>query len=178
MNGEKEYTSVDFKLNRLALYTGELKRCEISAISLPSGERITSEDEREDVESTEDVGDFVHEVDFTIMKSNLLPNLIGKYSLQLKLLYSDSRRTLLTSNSRTESNFIRDYIVECICNFSLSEINKELRRLNAKKVTLRFSISPEDYWSVRKKIEDKLSGEEWFYLFRIGDRAIISRKRV
>jgi hypothetical protein len=37
---EKEFISVDRKLNRLTLYFNKLKKCERSAVSLPAGTRI------------------------------------------------------------------------------------------------------------------------------------------
>lgn len=37
---EREYLSINGKLNRLTVYTGSLKRCDVSVVQLPSGERI------------------------------------------------------------------------------------------------------------------------------------------
>lgn len=174
IKGEKEYTSLNFRLNRLALYCNELAECEVSAITLPSGERVTSEDEKTRIEGG-DVGSFLHEVDFTIIKAKLLPNLVGKLDVDVKLIFDDGRRVILSSESEIKSSFIRNYSVESICNFSIPEINQELKRIGAGKVTLRFSIEPENYWNVRKRIENGLQGEEWFYLFRIGNKAVITR---
>jgi hypothetical protein len=37
---EREYLSIDGKLNRLTLYFGALRRCEVSVVRLPSSDRI------------------------------------------------------------------------------------------------------------------------------------------
>jgi 16S rRNA G966 N2-methylase RsmD len=177
ISGEKEYTSLNFRLNRLALYCGELAEYDVSAVSLPSREKVTSEDDEVIPERTDNVEDLLHEVDYTVMKANLLPNLLGKLGIEARIFLDDGKRTVLTSSTTTDSEFLRDYAVELVCPFSVSRINQELKRLDGGKITLRFSVSPDEYWNLRKKIEDGLKGEKWFYLFRKGDYAIISSPR-
>ncbi len=174
IEGEKEYTSLNFRLNRLALYCDELAECEVSAISIPSLERVTNEIEEIQPEPN-GIKDLLHEVDFTIIKARLLSNLLGKLDLHAGIVIDDGKRVVLSSNSRTPSSFLRDYLVEEICSFNFSEINRRLMKLKAGKVTLRFSLSPSDYWEVRNKLESGLNGEEWFYLFKKEDKAIIAR---
>lgn len=174
IEGEKEYTSLDFKLNRLALYCNELADCETSAISIPSLERVTS-----DIDGIQPVkggiGAYVHEVDFTIIKAGLLPNLLGKLDLHANIVINDGRRVVLSSDSPTSSAFLRNYEVEEVCGFNLSEINERLRKLGAGKITLRFPIPPKEYWDARNKLESDLKGEKWFYLFRKENEALIVR---
>jgi hypothetical protein len=174
IEGEKEYTSLNFRLNRLALYCNELAECELSAVSIPSMERVTNEIER--IQPVSDgIKDFLHEVDFTIIKAGLLPNLLGKLDLHADIVIDDGKRVILSSNTRSSSNFVKDYFVEEVCNFSFSEINDKLKKLRAGKITLRFSLPPSDYWEVRTKLESGLEGEEWLYLFKKEEKAIIAR---
>ncbi len=174
LEGEKEYTSLNFRLNRLALYMGELAECEVSAISLPSRERVTNLDDAMDPEKTSRIESILYEVDPTIMKAELLPNLLGKLNFSAGIIYSDKRRTLLSSDEEVDSTFLRRYNVLKVVKFETSTIKSTLRDVNAAKVTLRFSLNPSEYWNVRKKLEEGLSGERWVYLFRVGERAILA----
>ncbi|AGK60553.1 hypothetical protein Asulf_00532 [Archaeoglobus sulfaticallidus PM70-1] len=175
LDGEKEYTSLDFRLNRLAFYRGELAECDVSAVTLPSMERVTDQDDRLAVDECDEVESMIHEVDYTIVKAGLLENLLGKYSFEAKLWLNDGRRVLLTSDRKSETEFMRDYEVIDTCRFSASEVNRRLKVLNAGKVTIRFAIDPKNYWSVRKKLEEGLAGEEWYHLFRKDSEAVIAK---
>jgi len=174
IEGEKEYTSLNFRLNRLALYTGELARCDVSAISLPSEERVSNIEEEAEAMTGRKIMNYVYEVDGTIMKAGLLKNLLGKLSFDGYLI-SSSKRSLLSSDGIYSSSFLRRYEVMKTCNFSRSKINRELRKLEAGKAILRFSISPEEYWRVRNSIEEGFDGDKTYYIFRVGDRAVIAR---
>ncbi len=173
LSGEKEYVSLNFKLNRMALYTGELAEHDVSAVSLPSEERVTSEDERIRLEKGE-LKSFIYEVDYTIVKASLLENLAGKLGFDGGIVEQDSRRVLLSGDEEYSSAFLRRYEVLDVVPFSSSQINRRLKELGAKKVTLRFSLSPKEYWEVRKKMEDGLNGERWLYLFRVGEEGVIA----
>ncbi|AEA47007.1 RNA cap guanine-N2 methyltransferase [Archaeoglobus veneficus] len=174
LKGEKEYTSLNFKLNRLALYMGGLADCDVSAISLPSEERVTSEDEAVEIDVASRIGSFIYEVDPAVVKAGLVANLIGKIGLQAEIVKGDKRRTLLTSDGEVKSAFLRRYKVVDVVSFGVEPIRKALRKAGAGKVTLRFSLPPSEYWSVRKKLENGLEGDRWVYLFRIGDSAVIA----
>ncbi|MDF2957121.1 MAG: tRNA/tmRNA/rRNA uracil-C5-methylase [Candidatus Alkanophagales archaeon MCA70_species_1] len=174
--GEKEYTSLNFQLNRLALYMGELAECDVSAISLPSGERVTSEDAAAELEAADAPKAFLYEVDPTVVKATLLRNLLGKLGLEASVLSEDKRRTLLTSDEEASSAFLRRYRVLELVNFGVASIKEALKRLDARKVTLRFSLPPSEYWSVRKRLEEGLSGERWIHLFKIKDKALLAER--
>jgi 16S rRNA G966 N2-methylase RsmD len=171
--GEKEYTSFNFRLNRLALYTGELAECKVSAISLPSRERVRDEDEEIEVERASKLGSLIYEVDPAVVKAKLLPNLLGKLSFPAKIVCL-GKRTLLTSDEVVNSEFLRRYSVLKELRFEIGALRDSLRELNAGKVTLRFSLPPSEYWGVRKRIEEGLDGERWVYLFKIDDKAVIA----
>ena len=176
LEGEKEYTSLNFRLNRLALYTNELAECDLSAISLPSMEKITDLDEKIKLEIDKNgIGDFLYEVDNTIIVAGLLENLAGKLSFNGKILQHDKRRTLLTSSDNYKSSFLKKYEIAEVCDFEILKINRILKKLNAKKATLRFYIKPEKYWNLRNEIEKGLDGEEHYYIFKINEKAIIGK---
>ncbi|MEM1513746.1 MAG: class I SAM-dependent methyltransferase [Candidatus Thermoplasmatota archaeon] len=173
IKGEKEYTSLNFTLNRLALYTDELASCDVSAISLPSEERITDMDEKIEINFSDNIKEFIYEIDATITKANLLNNLFGKIGFDGNLLKIEKRRTLATSSCLYNSSFLRKYKLQETCSFNFSEINKILKRINAKKAILRINIEPKNYWNFRKKIENGLKGEKIYHIFKLGNRALI-----
>ncbi len=164
LKGEKEYVSFEFKLNRLAFYSEELSSCDVSAVSLPSGERVTSEDEAVKPGRAE-LTELIAEVDRTVVHAGLLENLLGKLGIEACVLFRDKRRTMLGLREVKSSAFLRYYRVVCTAS-SLTECKKLLKKVNAKKVTLRFSVDPGKYWDLRKDLEEGLSGEKHVYLFR------------
>ncbi|MDF2956145.1 MAG: tRNA/tmRNA/rRNA uracil-C5-methylase [Candidatus Alkanophagales archaeon MCA70_species_2] len=177
LSGEKEYTSLNFQLNRLALYMGALAECKVSAVSLPSGERVTCEDATFMPKTAAKPRAFIYEVDPTVIKATLIKNLLGKLELEAEVLSEDKRRTLLTSDEEVSSAFLRQYKVLEFVDFGVEPVVKALKRLNAKKVTLRFSLPPSEYWNVRKRFEEGLSGgERWIHLFKIGDKALLAER--
>jgi len=171
VRGEKEYTSLNFRLNRLAFYTGELADCDVSSVSLPSRERVTSEDEKarlNPLDVDKENMKTVAEVDRTIIHSGLLENLAGKLGLDARIVLQDSRRTLLSVENKVPSAFLRYYDLLFTAN-SMEECKRRLKEVNAGKVTLRFGVNPGEYWKVRKKFEEGLKGEEHVYLFKVKD---------
>ncbi|MEM2935178.1 MAG: class I SAM-dependent methyltransferase [Candidatus Thermoplasmatota archaeon] len=176
IEGEKEYTSLNFTLNRLALYTNELASCDTSAISLPSEERIADMDEKIELNFSDKIGEFLYEIDGTVVKAGLVSNLFGKIGFEGNLIKIEKRRSLATSGMIYNSSFLRRYKVKEICSFNFSEINKILNRINAKKAILRMDIEPENYWNIRKKIEDGLKGEKTYHIFKFKDKALIAEE--
>jgi 16S rRNA A1518/A1519 N6-dimethyltransferase RsmA/KsgA/DIM1 with predicted DNA glycosylase/AP lyase activity len=176
LEGEKEYTSLNFNLNRLALYTNELASCGTSAVSLPSEERITDMDEKIELIFSDKIGEFLYEIDVTVVKAGLVSNLFGKIGFDGNLIKIEKRRSLATSRTIYNSSFLRRYKVMEICSFNFSEINKILKNMNAKKAILRMEIAPEKYWNVRKKIEDGLKGEKTYHIFKFKDNALIAEE--
>lgn len=176
IEGEREYTSLNFDLNRLALYTGELASCDVAAVSLPSEERVSNEDEEIEMEARNKIADYIYEVDRTIIKAGLLKNLAGKIGFDGFLLQLKERRTLLTSSNTYKSSFLRAYKVADTCDFDIKKINRVLKKHGAGKATLRFSIEPKEYWKIRNKIEDGLRGDKRFYIFKTEGKAIIAER--
>lgn len=176
LHGEKEYTSLDFMLNRLALYMGSLATCDTSAVSLPSGERITDTDERKMITKSENPQRCLYEVDTTITKADLLENLGGKLGFDGDAISLDNRRTILTSTNEYESPFLCRYFTRGTCLFSATKINRLLKKLDAKKAILRLSIPPNEYWKLRKKIEEDFTGQHILYVFRVNENAVVAER--
>lgn len=146
----------------------------MSAVSLPTKERITDQHEHVQLHESNNVMDYLYEVDSTVAKANLLGNLAGKTGFEGSLIQSSNRRTLLTSNMLCKSAFLRMHLVKEVCDFNVNIIHKTLKRFDAKKVTLRFEIKTRDYWCFRKRLEADLKGDKHFYLFKVGDKAVIT----
>lgn len=174
IKGEKEYTSLNFTLNRLALYTDELALCNVSAVSLPSEEKVNDEDEKARLIFSEKILEFIYEIDTTVVKAGLVSNLFGKICFDGNLLKIEKRRSLATSSLPYNSSFFKRYKLISICSFNFSEINRILKSIDAKKAILRMKIEPKNYWNIRKKIEDGLKGEKTYYIFKFGDKALIA----
>jgi len=176
LDGEKEYTSLDFRLNRLALYMGELKSCDTSAVSIPSEEKVTDRDKRVEIRKGGRPLLYLYEVDPTLHKAELLENLMGKLEFDGHALMVSRRRTLLTSDEVYESAFLRRYNILATCKFDVQSIKSTLRKLDVGKVTLRMDIDPGEYWSLRNEIEKDLAGERKIHLFRMEDKALIAER--
>lgn len=173
-NFEKEFISLDKKLNRLTLYFNELKESEVSVVELPKKEKIT----KEEIEALEEITSlekfsYLYEISPAIILAGLENELAKK--IEVKKIKLENKR-YFTSNKHTKSNFITGYKIISIVKNSFEEILKELKKIDAKKVILKFKISPEKYWEERKKYEEKLSGKEEIYLFLNKDEAIIAKK--
>lgn len=173
ISGEKEYVSLNFKLNRMAVYTNDLAEVKVSVVSLPSGERVTNEDRPVELEKGNILSN-IYEVDPSVIKAELLPNLVGKLG-DAKIIGKDKRRTILSSDDDFNTSFLRKYTVLDVAEFNISTIRNRLKKLNAGKVTVRFQIEPSEYWNIRNKIEKGLKGDKWVYLFQLEDKAVITQ---
>ena len=164
---EKEYVSVDHKLNRLNLYFGPLKKAEKSAVALPSGQRV---EESAKKAITGQPLKYLYEIDAAVVKAGLSKEMSGR---DITLCRED----LLTSKGKRESNLFRNsFMIIATCNNRHNEIIDILRHENAGKVILRQKIPPEDYWKERKRYEDRLNGDRTIYLFIQYDKALVCKK--
>lgn len=166
-NCEKEYISVNGKLNRLTLYFGKLKKNEVKVISLPSEEFIAG---NRGSYKTSPLKKFLYETDTAAEKAGLLNELAEKTGAKV------FTELFLTSEKLIKSVFFRNtFEIFEEMEFDENKIIEYLRKNNAGKVVIRYNISPEDYWSERKKYERKLTGKEEFYLFKF-NKAVIAKK--
>jgi len=168
---EKEYISLDFALNRLTLYFGRLKKCDVSVVSLPERFRIEKSENKKELESNECLI-YIYEVDNAIIKAGLLENLA--FSIKNTLfLYQKNKKTILTSNYKIKNPFLRGYKVLAKCENNREIIVNSLTKLEFGKITLRMQINPEEFWDYKNKIEKNLSGEKRAQLFVFGKEAVV-----
>ncbi len=172
---EMEYISLGGQLNRLTLYLGGLASCERSAVVLPEGARLCNIQEGEP-EPVEEVGRFVYEPEPSVAHARLLGELCQLLP-DLKIYQAGWKRPLLTSDTLLSSPFFKDSY-QVLGHFELdwSRIKKFLRKTGAGRVVPRLEVRPEDYWKLRKDLENGLKGEETVHIFAHGDRVVICRK--
>jgi hypothetical protein len=173
VDGELEYTSLNGDLNRLALYGGEAEAARRSALTLPSGERVDTDDEAREPEPVEEPDEYLHRVDRTIVQADLLAQLAHRADAGDLLSAEHPRRHLLTSPAPADTAFTNDFRVLDRHAWNLMGLREKLKRLDAGHVTLRAGVDPERYWDVRNALEEGLDGPRSVQLFRVEDQGII-----
>ena len=164
----KEFISINGKIVRFTTYMGNIIKHNRVAVSLPSGESFWSDEilrkENTKIKSSK-LSNYIYIVDESLYYAHLLEDFSMK--TEIEYLQKGKRRTLATGEF-VKSAFLRPFFVVCT-GTSLDAILKCMRSERIGKITLRFSIPPDDYWKYRKKIEKKIKGESKGSLFRIGE---------
>ena len=201
ISGEKEYLSVEGKLNRLTIYCGKLAQAERSAVILSEearlvagaiveatskrGARLVAEgnlqaaarlesDKKAKLTFKNEIGKYLYEVDPAVVKAELVAELsrITKMSV-----FSKEKNTYLSSGKKVESPFFTHaFLVLAQGNFNDKEIISLLKKAEAGKVTLRFPLNPQEYWKIRMRYEKRLSGKKKVSLFKFGNEAIVGEE--
>ncbi|VVB82594.1 Ribosomal RNA small subunit methyltransferase A [uncultured archaeon] len=175
-NFEREFISLNQQLNRLTLYFNELKNSEVSAISLPSKEKINSENPKPKINKIYSAKKqkYLYVIDPTIQIANLIPGLAKKFNASILEL----NKPVLLGDEIIKSNFLTGYRIEKVCKTNQKEILKELKKIGAGKIVLRYNVKPEDYWKVRNFYENQLEGTKEISLFlnESEDEAILTEK--
>jgi SAM-dependent methyltransferase len=170
---EKEYMSVEGKLNRLTLYFGELARSKISVISLPQG-AILRGDGRNKPKTSQRLMRYMYEADAAVAKAGLIGELANETQTQL---YSEGKQTIMTSENYVTSPFFRNALeIIDTCLFHEEKIVALLQKHDAKNVVLRFEIDPKEYWEIRSRFERKLNGSKTIHLFKFDNKAVLAVK--
>ncbi|MFO8051552.1 MAG: hypothetical protein R6V01_07635 [Thermoplasmatota archaeon] len=175
MDIEAEYISFQGRLNRLNVYTGELKRSERSAVILPEGSVLRGEPRI--VTYCEDAsivtGSWISEIDHSVIRSGLAWKLAeGNDASVMKL---DERRSVLVSPHPISSPFIGPAMEVQAVSEDLNEVKSILRSIDAGSVTIRFKVEPSDYWAIRNDLEQGLKGGKKVSLFK-GKRYVVAVK--
>jgi hypothetical protein len=162
-NFESEFLSLNGQLNRLTLYFNELKHFEKSAIALPSREIIIDAKEEIKLQKVSSARNFkyLYFIDPTIIVADLLNEFADKFNLQIL----DLNKPVFVSNEEKKSYFITCYKIIKICETKKEKILQELKKVGAKKVILRYTINPKDYWKIRNFYEKELTGRKEINLF-------------
>ncbi|MDK2912187.1 MAG: hypothetical protein PWR29_1144, partial [Methanolobus sp.] len=166
---EKEYISLEGKLNRLDLYFGSLMKCDTSAVSLPSEARLESSSAINELKTAERLASFAYEPEEAVERAGLLPQLAQDLSEQapdISLFRIDRKRLFLTSDMAVEHPMLKNrYKVLSTQYFDTGQINAFLRRSGFGTVILRAAVEPEEYWDIRRQLEKDLSGDRKAHLF-------------
>ncbi|HUW66907.1 MAG TPA: class I SAM-dependent methyltransferase [Candidatus Nanoarchaeia archaeon] len=169
---EREYISVDGKLNRLTLYFGPLKQCERSAVVLEDTafHRLKSKD-RSQLPQISEIAEpkmYAFEPDPAVVKAGLLGELVLELKQPLEIVPIDAKRILLTSDILIESPFLKNtFQLIGKVPYDCRQINSFLQGTDIGSAVIRFIIAPEKYWDIRNKIEKDLAGGKTAHLFKI-----------
>ena len=167
---EKEYISLNGKIKRLTAYTGTLYEVDRRAVSLPTGAMLKS-DSQEEFTKKMKFSNYIYIVDESVYYARLLGELERKYP-SLWYVVTGKRRTLASSTNLIRSPFLRPFKILFFSD-DFNEIIFFLKREGYGKITLRLNVSPERYWKIRKKIEEKLNGQKKASLFKIDDNYLV-----
>ena len=174
---EAEYLSLDNKLNRLNLYFGKLRKCEISVVDIASGARLENMKKTKEAKSTNKIMRYLYELSPAIAKAGL----IGESTILFKasvLADCEKNKLLLTSEN------IHNGDVDKLCNKyevisvvrRLEDAADALKEKGFGKVVLKYSVDPKEYWKERNKIENRLFGKKEATLFIVDRKYVICRK--
>ncbi|MEK6913847.1 MAG: rRNA adenine N-6-methyltransferase family protein [Nanoarchaeota archaeon] len=160
---EAEFISLDNQLNRLTLYFNELKKCEVSAIALPSREKIIMSDKhiQAKTEKFAKKYNYLYLIDPTIVVAHLLEELSVKFDAPILNL----SKPVLLSNEVINSHFLTKFKIVKTCENDSNQILKTMNSLGIGKVTLRYNLEPNEYWKVRNSYEKRLTGKREINLF-------------
>ncbi len=174
---EAEYVSIDGRVNRLNLYTGDLARSTSTAVVLPGGDSISGESREIGPGRVDpaEIGGYLHELDPAVVKAGLVWKAVGGDSSP-DLIELDRRRTMLSTGKDVLSPFFRGTYKYMGSAEDISTMIEMLNERGVGSVTLRWKIDPSDYWPVRNSIESKLSGKGKVQIFRYEDRYLIAEK--
>ncbi len=169
---EKEYSSVDGKLNRLTIYFGALKQCDRSAIVLPQGSVLRSKSDVL-VTKSDELFHYLYEADPAVVKAGLFAELSAESGT---MLFEEAKQVFFTSDKLVKSDFFKNkFEVLEQCEFDEKKILEALKKHDAGKVLLRFNVEPKEYWKVRNNYEDQLDGKEELCLFKLKNKAVIAK---
>jgi hypothetical protein len=160
---EEEFISLDNQLNRLTLYFNELKKCDVSAIALPSREKIAISKEHIQPKTERFTKNYkyLYLVDPTIIVAGLIEELSVKFNAPILNL----SKPVLLSSEEISSYFLTKFKIVKTCENDSNQILKTMNSLGIGKVTLRYNLEPNEYWKVRNSYEKRLTGKREISLF-------------
>lgn len=175
---EKEFISIDGKLNRLTLYFGSLKTCEISVIEAKTEEKISGSPKKVDenkmiLSEIPRTGKYLGVINPAISISGMTANLCEK--MDSKLISLEDKEYLI-SDKIQKTAFAEYYKILSSSDKNKKNISKKLIELKAKHAVIRYKISPEDYWKERKELEKGLEGLKTVHLFKCKDKIVFCEK--
>ncbi len=170
--GEKEYLSIDGKLNRLTLYCGRLARGESSAIMLPGNIRVSGNPGNPHEENPQDIMEYILVPDVSIVYARLLWKVQQNFDVHYS--WKDARRYFFTSHKMQDEFPGEQY--EVLSNGNFESLNESLKRHDGGRVFLRFPADDHEYYEIKRKLESGLSGDTDLYVFRRKENFCITKK--
>lgn len=173
LEGEREYISLNGKINRFTLYSKKLMKCERSAVILPAYKRIEGTMDMESYEHAERSSRFLVMPDPALIYAELVNTAFDP--ADFREFARDNRRLVLTSDIVPKDPHICE-LFEVLGSSKEDDIRNELERLKPGKVIPRFSVDPETYYDFTMSLIDPLWVGESIYLFRNGDGIVLAKK--
>ena len=165
---EKEYISVDGRLNILNVYIGKLMKSKLSVVALPSEAKLTKDDEDYTKEKGH-VRNYMYEIDKAVVKASLQK----KIDVNGSLVKDD----WITTEEAAESPFfLNKFKVIETCEYDDEQIMAMLYRNKIGKTVIRANVKPEQYWSFRKKYESRLRGDKLAHLLFLKGKVVLLEK--
>lgn len=166
-DAEVEFVSLKGEMKEALLRFGALKkgfrRC---ATLLPSGEQLTSLDDKEPEIVVGEVKKFLYEPDPTVLRAKLVRHL----AVQLGATMLDEEIAYLTAAAEMKTPFARCWQVLRDGGFHLKTLNHWLRELGAGEVVIKKRGSPIDPDTFHKRLKTKPKGKKMtvFFTFKGG----------
>lgn len=170
--GEKEYLSVDGRLNRLTLYCGELASNETSAVVLPRNIRYSGTPRAPDEEDPRMIMDFILVPDVSLVYAMLLWKVQEDFEIHYS--WKDRRRFFFTSE-KVQADFPGEQY-EVLWQGGFESLKENLKKHNGRRVFLRFPAEDGEYYSIKTSLEDGLEGDMDLYVFRREGHFCIANK--
>jgi len=158
---EREYVSWDSRRGKreciLSLYFGRLRRCGISAVALPTGDRIEVEEHTAERSDADAPLGYLYEPKVCIKRALMERDLAESLGCSI---YGP----FLTSDGLLKSGFFENRFA-FLSFFESGRLIETLRALGAGKVVLRGKMQPEEQMRLKEEIERRLDGERKLHVF-------------
>ena len=151
---EREYLSIEHKLNRLTVYLGALRRCERSVVQLPSGERIEQGTPHEQ-RRLEGPARYLLEPDAALLHAGLVYDALDIPSAPLVL----GKKQFFLARDRPEQ-FFKSYRL-----LAVGEQQAKSQLHKAGTIILHGSMSEEEQRKLLGDLRRHCKGKERLHLF-------------
>ncbi len=180
---EKEYVSVQGKINRLHVYLYDVnkknnqitnKKAIITAVSLPSGEKISNENETYEKGIISNISKeyfFLAEIDEAIQKADLLEKIQTGGDL-----FIWKNKSYLLFKKKVTNVFLQLHKILGKAQ-TKEELIELLKKKDIGKIILRGSVLEQEYWPFRKSIEQNLKGDKIGEVFLFSDYIITEQAK-
>lgn len=170
IEGEYEYASIEGRLARLTLYTGEIAVASRSAVILP--EKKVYRGEPRKLRLSEGYSDFITVPDPALVKAGLLWQVAEEHSFSK--VYEDSRR-LVISSPEVNKNVPGEHF-QLLTTCTADNYPEVVSGMKPRSVFFRFSVESDLYYGLRNRIRTAESSDLVLYLFRHGDTILVCSK--